>query len=238
MPLSDDALRELTGLAGLALGHEDLPTAQAELCRIAQRTVPGAEAASLTSFSESGPTAAAASDAWGAELDELQYVEHEGPCLDAGRSGMLFRVRDMAADPRWPSYLPRAVERGARSMVSVPMNVESKTIGALNVYARVPDAFDAEAVSVAEIVAGHASLASQVAATLFAQRRLGDQLREAMRSRAVIEQAKGVIMATTRCGADEAFELLVKQSQHENRKLRDVAEELVERQAGGPGGPG
>ncbi len=61
-------------------------------------------------------------------------------------------------------------------------------------YSRQPDAFDAEAVSVAEIVAGHASLASQVAATLFRQRDLGDDLNRAMASRAVIEQAKGILM--------------------------------------------
>ena len=65
--------------------------------------------------------------------------------------------------------------------------------------------------------------------------RLADQLREAMRSRAVIEQTKGVIMATARCDAEAAFDLMVKQSQHENRKLREIADELVRRQ--GPGEP-
>ncbi len=108
---------------------------------------------------------------------------------------------------------------------------DGKALGALDVYSREPDAFDAEAVSVAGIVAGHASLASQVAATLFRHRDLSDGLRHAMASRAVIEQAKGILMAQQDCSAAAAFALLVSVSQRENRKLRDVAHSLVDRYA-------
>jgi len=83
-------------------------------------------------------------------------------------------------------------------------------------------------VSIAEIVAAHAGMASQVAAALFGHRDLAQQLREAMQSRAVIEQAKGIVMAQQRCTVDEAFERLTKVSQNSNRKLRDVARALVE----------
>jgi transcriptional regulator with GAF, ATPase, and Fis domain len=143
----------------------------------------------------------------------------------------MFRVRDSGAEPRWPSYMPRARDHGAVSMVSIPMTVEAKVIGALNIYSRQVDAFTAEAVSIAEIIAGHASLATQVTATLHGHRDLADQLRSAMASRATIEQAKGIIMAAVGCGPDAAFDRLVQQSQHENRKLRELAEELVSRQA-------
>jgi GAF domain-containing protein len=232
VPIDDAALNELMGLAGLPLAHDDLPAALSELCRIAVRVVPRAEGASFTSFTEAGPGAAAASDPWAASLDELQYTEHEGPCLDGGRTGVSFRVRDTAVDPRWPSYMPRALELGARSMMSLPMTTESKVIGALNLYSRSVDAFDAEAVALGELFAGHASLASQVSASLFDQRQLAEQLRDAMRSRATIEQAKGILMATTRCDPEQAFELMVQQSQHQNRKLREIAEELVSRHIG------
>jgi hypothetical protein len=230
MELPDDAVAELTALAGVALTHEQLSETLDEICRIAVRAVPVATGASVTSFTEGGPRAVAASDDWARSLDELQHAEHEGPCLDAARTGLVFRVRSAATETRWPSYMPRAVALGVGSMVSLAFTSEVKTIGALNLYSRDVDAFTAEAVSIAEIVAGHASLSTQVAATLHHHRALGQQLRTAMDSRATIEQAKGIIMATTGCGPEEAFDLLRQQSQQENRKLRDLAGELTARQ--------
>ena len=230
MPLRDDTARELVALSGVVLGRDDLSSTLNEICRIAARVIEPCDGATMTSFTERGPTVVGASDEWTATLDELQHLEQEGPCLDAARTGVVFRVRDLAAEPRWPSYTPRAVREGARSVVSVPLNVENKLLGALNLYSRTVDAFDAEDVAISEIIAGHASLATQVAATTFRHRDLAAHLEIAMGSRSVIEQAKGVIMATTHCDADTAFELLTQQSQHENRKLRDIAEDLVARQ--------
>jgi GAF domain-containing protein len=229
--LPDDAMHALQSLAGVALSHDELGSALSQICQITVDAVAGADGATLTSFSARGPEVAAASDDWAAQLDELQYHEHEGPCLDAGRTGVLFRVPDLDRELRWPSYTPRAAALGARSLVSLPMTIEAKTIGALNVYSRREDAFHSDDVSVAEILAGHASLATQVAAALQGHRELAEQLRSAMASRAEIEQAKGIIMGTVGCGPDEAFERLSQQSQHQNVKLRDLASELVRRQS-------
>jgi GAF domain-containing protein len=232
--LSDEALQALADLAGVALDQADLTSALEEICRIAVRTVPGTEGASVTTFSKGRP-AALADSPWAQELDELQYVEHEGPCYDAYRTGTIFRVRDLAEDTRWPSYLPRATETGARSMVSLPLSAEGKVVGALNLYSRTADAFTADAVSLAEIIAAHAGLASQVAAAMFGHRELAEQLGVAMRSRAVIEQAKGILMGARRCDADTAFNLLAELSQNSNRKLRDVAQALVDEAVTGEG---
>jgi GAF domain-containing protein len=225
--IEDDTLPELLALAGVAIAHDDIGDALREITRIATRAVRNAAGASLTSIGASGPEVAAASDPWAERLDSLQYEEREGPCLDAARTGLVFRVRDMSLEPRWPSYMPRAAAHGARSMVSIPLTTETKITGALNVYSRQVDAFGSEEVSVAEVIAGHASLATQVAATLHDHRAIAEQLRSALASRATIEQAKGIIMATLRCDADTAFRRLVEQSQHENRKLRDVADAVV-----------
>jgi len=233
MTVSDEALRALIALSGVALSHSDLDETLREICRIATRAVPNAEGASVTTFPQGRP-GALASDDWALTLDELQFEEHEGPCLDAYRTGNAFRIRDLKAEARWPSYVPRALEEGARSVMSLPMAAEGSVIGALNLYSREPDAFDAEAASVGEIVAAHAGLASQVSAAFFGHRDLADQLSEAMQSRAVIEQAKGILMAVHRCDGDEAFRHLVRMSQTSNRKLRDVAEETV-RTASSPG---
>ncbi|HET7310399.1 MAG TPA: GAF and ANTAR domain-containing protein [Mycobacteriales bacterium] len=226
MSLSDEALEALTALAGVALTQSNLESTLVEVCRIAARAVPNAEGASITTFPQGRP-GALGDDEWSRTLDELQYAEHEGPCLDAFRTGNAFRVRDLGAEPRWPSYVPRAVKQGARSMMSMPMTAEGNVLGALNVYARVPDAFDAEAASVADIVAAHAGLACQVSTAYFGHRTLAEQLSEAMTSRAVIEQAKGVIMATNGGTPDDAFDMLVRLSQSSHRKLRVIAQEVV-----------
>jgi transcriptional regulator with GAF, ATPase, and Fis domain len=224
--LPEDSVNELLALTGLVLTQGDLPGMLSELCRVAVRAVPNAEGASVTTFNDGKPSALA-SDDWAKGFDELQYVEHEGPCLDAYRTGNAFRIRDLAAESRWPSYCPQAVERGARSMVSLPLAAEGQNVGALNLYAAKPDAFDADIMSVAEIVAAHVGLAIQVGAALFGHRDLHEQLSEAIKSRGVIEQAKGILMGERRCSADEAFQILTRLSQDSNTKLRDVAAALV-----------
>ena len=148
--------------------------------------------------------------------------------MDAARTGNVFRVRDLAEESRWPFYAPRAVEAGARSMVSLAMSSEGKIVGALNVYSRQPERFSSEDVSLAELLAAQAGVAMQVAASFFRHRDLATQLQQALASRARIEQAKGVLMAERGCSEDEAFRLLVELSQSSNRKLREVAEALVE----------
>lgn len=230
MELPEETIAELLALGGVALAHDQLDDALAAICRIAARAVAHADGASLTTFSTTGPEAAATSGGWAEQLDELQHAEHEGPCLDAGRTGILFRVRDLEHEQRWPSYAPRALRAGARSIVSIPMMVEAKAIGALNVYARTADAFGAEEVAIAEVIAGHASLATQVATAFQGHHDLAAQLRAAMSSRATIEQAKGMVMAADPdLDADGAFEVLRAASQRENVKLREIAQRMTER---------
>jgi GAF domain-containing protein len=138
-------MRELIKLNAVALEQHDITAALNEISRIAVRAVPNADGASVTTFDDGRPSAVAASDQWAKELDELQYAEHEGPCLDCWRTGNVYRVRDLAEEGRWPFYAPRAVAQGARSSLSLPMAAEGKLIGALNLYSKQPDAFDAEA---------------------------------------------------------------------------------------------
>jgi GAF domain-containing protein len=116
---------------------------------------------------------------------------------------------------------------GIHSSLSLPLQVRERTIGALNLYGEPPKAFDEHAEQLAS------RFARQAAATL-ANAEIHDrtvslvsQLNEAMTSRSVIDMARGILMATTGCNADEAFELLRAQSQHENIKVRDIAAQIV-----------
>ena len=117
---------------------------------------------------------------------------------------------------------------GARSAVSIPLHAEGTNFGAMNVYSRKPDAFTGEAVALGQILAGQAGHASLVAAAFFRHRDLAEQLREAMRSRSVIDQAIGVLMAQRKVTAEDGFGLLREASQHLNVKLRLVAQQVVD----------
>jgi GAF domain-containing protein len=208
--------------------------------RTATDVVPGCHGTSMTMHESGLPTGSAASDAWATELDRAQVEEQEGPCLDCLREGSVTRVRDLADDPRFPSYGPRAAALGGRSALSVPLSNDGRTVGALDLYSRDPDRFGTQAVAVGTLLAAHASLALQAANAYHSSRALAEQLQAALVSRAQIEQAKGVLMARQGGTADQAFETLVAMSQRSNRKLRDVAQALVEdaaRSEGRPSGP-
>jgi len=218
----------LAQLSGLVLSAPDAHSALRLVSRTATDIVPGCDGTSVTMRDNGTPTASAADDEWAEALDRVQVEEQEGPCLDCMREGSVMRVRDLAEDGRFPSYGPRAAEMGARSTLSIPLSSDGRTVGALNLYSRGPDAFDTDAVGMATLLGAHASLALQAAAAYYSSRALAGQLQEALGSRAQIEQAKGILMARHRVDADAAFDLLRSASQQRNVKLRVLAQDLVD----------
>jgi len=110
--------------------------------------------------------------------------------------------------------------------VALPLHQE--TVGALNIYARTRDAFDEDAQQIATHLAGYAAVAMINASLYVSTATLSEQLQQALDSRPIIEQAKGILMGERRCSAEEAFAVLAKISLHANRKLSDVATALVE----------
>jgi GAF domain-containing protein len=177
------------------------------------------------------------SDGLAARLDEVQYGQDEGPCLHTLRTGEVTVVDDLAHEDRWRSYVAHALGHGARSSLSLPLTVNGGTRGALNIYARVPGAFGTTERQRAEIFARQASAALTVVTRQAEQTQLTEQLRAALATRAVIDQALGILMAQQHCRHDEAFAILRGTSQHQNRKLRDVAAEIVESVTGEPTTP-
>lgn len=238
MEVSFDVARRLAELSGLVLTAKDQQSALTAVSETATAVVAQCDGTSMTMRRDGHPTASSADGEWAIALDRAQVEEAEGPCLDCMRLGAVMRVRDLASDTRWPSYGPRAAQLGARSTVSFPMAAEGRTVGALNLYSREPDAFDARAVAVGELLAAHASLALQAATAFHSSQELAEGLRTAMESRAHIEQAKGVIMARERCGEDAAFEALSRASQAANVPLREIAARLVAEASGAEAGAG
>jgi GAF domain-containing protein len=187
---------------------------------VAVSEVPGAEMAGVTIIGRDGAQTPAATDPLVEQIDAQQYATGEGPCLDAASAEPVVRSGDLAWENRWPAFAPRAVELGVASILAVQMFVDAGAVGALNLYAKRPAAFDADAEHIAVPLAMHAAVA------LVASRTEAG-LRIALSSRDVIGQAKGILMERFRVSADEAFGLLIASSQHTHRKLREVADQLA-----------
>jgi GAF domain-containing protein len=229
-----DPIDAFARLGRIKLNETNLDGVLDQIAVLAKRAVPGADEVSLTLIRERGPHTAAFTAEMALALDESQYERGHGPCLDAAQSGETLSLPNMKTETRWPELAQRALEVGCLSSMSIGLPVHEKTTGALNIYATEAEVFDDDSISVAQTFGSYAAVALTNAHLYDTASTLTGHLQKAMESRAVIEQAKGIVMGDRRCGADEAFRILMKLSQDTNRKLRDVAAALVERAGEGP----
>lgn len=146
--------------------------------------------------------------------------------MSALREHRTVHIEDMAAESRWPRFTKIATARGIGSLLSFQLFVHSENLGALNLYADQPGIFDEDAIFVGELLAQHASVALIGAAT-------EGQFRDALSSRDVIGQAKGLLMHRENLTDVQAFALMVKASQRSNVKLVEIARWLVDRHVAG-----
>lgn len=222
---ADDPVRDL---AKVPLSGRDLSETLGEITRIARRAVPGAEATSITLVRDDRGFTAAHDGQLALDADELQYERGYGPCLDAGRTGLTMLVCDMRTEARWPDYAAAVVPKGVLSSLSIPLPFQGATIGALNTYSTRVDAYTEDSLRHGEEVASFIAVAVVNAEAHAASSQLAHQMQEAMASRAVIDMAKGMLMAQNGCTPDEAFTILSHASQRSNRKLRDIAGAMVD----------
>lgn len=228
----DETLRELSRFV---VNEAPLPELMTRIASTARELISPVTEASITfsSGDSNGWTVGTTGDL-ATRLDEAQYALGGGPCLDAGSGGVTLLVRDFTEEDRWPAYAPIVVDAGIRSSLSVPFPIQQHVIAALNLYSVDPDPFGDDDIALAQEIASQAAVAVANAVLYESASQLAVQLQSAMESRATIEQAKGIIMATSRCSPEEAFEVLVRASQRENRKLRDIAGDLVARNSKPP----
>jgi GAF domain-containing protein len=225
MPESLGALHQR--LAGVVVVGRELPDVLTEIVQISRSAMRGADATSITLIRDDRAFTAAYDGQLAMDADEMQYERGYGPCLDAGRAGEVFVVEDMVTEQRWPDWARAVAGLGVGSSLSVPLPFQGASIGALNNYSAQPRAFGEADVSLGEEVAAFVAIA--VANAEASARATDDVLnmRRAMASRGVIEQAKGILMERYKITAEQAFTLLTHASQRTNVKLRDVAEELT-----------
>ncbi len=227
-----DLVQAFSALQMLILTARDVDGFLTEVARLATRIVDLPGSCGITIRRGDLPLTVAGSEERAEQLDEVQYGAGTGPCLDTLATGVVHDVPDFSAETRWPEFRRRALEQGVRSSLSIPLTDGSTTLGALNLYGPRTHAFDAAAHQQAQTFAAQASTALALVLRSAGQAEQREQLERALSSRTQIDQALGIVMAQQRCTADEAFALLRQHSQNNNRKLRDVAADIITRVTG------
>jgi len=182
----------------------------------------------LTMLMENRARTAVFTDSTSPTIDQAQYDSGEGPCLDAFREGRVVSVPSMTDDGPYPAFRAAAWAHGVNSTLSLPLAAEHNSVGAMNLYSRSRAAFGPDECELAVTFASQAAIVLANAAAYWDAFDLSSDLADALDHRAVIEQAKGILMGAQRCTPDEAFDLLVTASQRENVKLRVIAQRMVE----------
>jgi GAF domain-containing protein len=229
-PLTDELTAVYARLSGVLLSEENTVTAAGVVTSLAAETIPDSVGAGVTLIDERGRKRTShATDPIVERADALQYELDEGPCLAAWRQREVVRIDDVTTDMRWPAWAEAvtALGLGLRSALSAPLVVQDESLGAIKVYARDPYAFDTRSEHLLSMFAGPAGVLIANVQRFEAARQLGEQLKEALRTRDVIGMAKGMLIAREGVDETQAFAMLVAVSQREHRKLNEVAADLV-----------
>jgi GAF domain-containing protein len=226
-----DHLDEVTGaLEALTATFDDAPDLDVLLqtvCEQVIKVIPGADMASVTLLHPEAPQTAASTDRRAVEIDAAQYTQGDGPCLRAAASGEVVRVEIETAKALWPHFAATSLAAGVGSYLAAPLAVDSGLTGAVNLFGFGTHGFRDTEAKLLDLYT------TVVVFGLRATRRYTNahaevgQLRKALVSRSVIDQAKGILMAVHAITDEQAFQRLVAQSQRENAKLHTVAARLV-----------
>jgi GAF domain-containing protein len=223
----------LRGVSGIVAGAHGLIDLLSGVAEFAAQAIPGVEGAGVALLEQRQGIPSVR--AWAAtaelinEIDKVQYDElNEGPCLTCMQTRRPAVSGSLGSDSRWPRFGGRVARMRVHSALSLPLIVGDEVIGAINAYAKERDAFAEHAVQLGSLFAGPAAVSVYNAQLLAKAQERTSRLQRALDSRAVIDQAIGIIRSRSGGSAEQAFERLARISQAENVKLHTVAERLVE----------
>jgi GAF domain-containing protein len=223
--LPDEALDRL---GGIRLTDHSMRSLLGEIASLAQQSLPGRLEASVTLLTGDDPVTAVTTGQLALDIDQAQYGFGDGPCLHAAANGVPVEIEDARSDPRWRDVLEIAVQHGCLSSLSLPLPLHEGVAGALNIYARHTAVFDEQSRQFARRFAAYGAV---VAGNMLVYESALDRaknLEAALASRAVIDQAKGILMERFKMTADQAFQALTRVSMETNTKVRDIAERFVQ----------
>jgi len=194
---------------------------------LARALVEGADGVSVSLRRHGRLSTVAASDQIILEMDADQYSTGEGPCVDASVLGQRFHAESLDLETRWPAFTPQARGLGINAILSSPLKAFEEPVGALNIYSRTPQAFDAKAQAAAAVFAKKASVILSDAGTGMRDTQMAYRYQDALRSRKSITLATGVLMEREGVDEDEAFTDLLRLSLYQGSPLRKQAEAMV-----------
>lgn len=189
------------------------------------------EAAGLVLADDAGELQLLASTSEQADLVEiLQLAAGAGPCVDCFRTGTVVDIADIAeSGAQWPEFQAAALGQGFRAVHATPMRLRGQVLGAMNLFSTDPGNLNAADAAVAQALADVATIGILQERSIRETGIVAEQLRWALESRVIIEQAKGVLSALDGIGVDEAFGRLRDYARHHNLTLREVAQGVTAR---------
>jgi len=216
----------IADLARLMLDDEGTDVPLQQLAELAMQLIPGSLAAGIVAATD-GTWVYAATTPEAGRLHRQQMQDGKGPLIEAIRYGEARRIDDTRQEQRWPQSCQSMAELGFVSCLALPVRTDRRPGAALAVYGADPDAFTGAGHDIALLFAAQGGVALRNAAAYRGCRELVVNLQSALESRAVIEQAKGILVAEHGCDPEVAFKELSRVSQRTNRKVREIAADLV-----------
>lgn len=225
--MTDNPLDEITAALAALSKADDIDEVLNAVCQHVVLLLPGADYASVTLDRRGSPSVAASTSPRATRLERRQYTEGEGPCLTGARTNMLVRGTVAEVKNLWPGFAAEATGAGVHSFLAAPLAIEDGVSGALNLFGGQPHGFRDVDVTVLDLFTTTASAILRMTGRYSQAVEVIGQLDRALATRAAIEQAKGILMATHRTSEAAAFRMLIDQSQASNKKLHLIAEEFV-----------
>jgi len=224
-------------LGKIVFADQSLTETLLQVAVLAKQVLPETPEVSVTLVEGNQARTAAFTGTLAVQLDERQYDNGYGPCLDAAVSGQTIKLVMDAPNSPYPDFCAVARRRGVSHTMSVGLPVASRTVGALNIYNLTGQPFTDNSDKIAATFAGFAAIFLANVSLYHNAVDTAAQLQTAMQTRSVIEQAKGIIMAEKCCSDADAFKILARISQNKNVKLNVLAQALVDRATQPHSGP-
>lgn len=230
---------DLERLGSIPASNEVVDAALRLVVKLAKATVEGANGVSVSLERHGKLRTVAATNATVLEMDRHQYESGEGPCVAAAAEGHWFHVESLAAETRWPTFVPEAIEQGIKSILSTPLMIGDRPLGALNIYSDTERAFGTSEQELAALFATQASGILADAGADAPDEESAALLADSLRSREIIAVAQGVLMERAGITQDDAAGVLRRESRAAELTVRQHAADIVDstQRSEAPGSP-
>lgn len=232
--LPDESIERFARVAKLLRTQRTLPAKLETVVSIAKRTLPDCDAAGISLLIDGQPTTSAVSDRLAVEIDLVQYETGQGPCLAAISDSNVVRIDILERDSRFSRFAPGALAQDINSVLSLPLIAGDQVVGALNLYSRSPNAFDARTEQAAQPLADHAAEVVGTSPLYAYSLEMVDGLVESLENQAIIAQATGIIMATEQRTSEEALGRVRTLALESGESMRTVAGWVIAEHPTGP----